>query len=63
MENQQYNKTIESLANNIVKVVKTFVIFPILLMLLTPMGYLASLGTTILTLTIFNTIKRYVGKR
>ena len=63
MQNQEYNKKIESLANNIIKVVKTFVIFPIILMMLTPMGYLASLGTTIITLTIFNTIKRYVGKR
>lgn len=63
MDNQEYNKKIESLANNVIKVVKTFVIFPIILMMLTPMGYLASLGTTILTITIFNQIKRYVGKR
>ena len=62
-DNQEYNKKIESLSKNILKVVMTFFVFPAILMLLTPLGYLTSLAVTIITITIKNQIKRYVGKR
>jgi ABC-type dipeptide/oligopeptide/nickel transport system permease subunit len=62
-DNQQYNEKIESLSKNILKVFMTFFVFPIILMLLTPLGYLSSLALTIITITIKNQIKRYVGKR
>ncbi len=62
-DNQEYNKKIESLSKNILKVIMTFFVFPAILILLTPMSYLLSLGVTIITITIINQIKRYVGKR
>jgi hypothetical protein len=63
MENQEYNKQIERLARLIVGFVKSFIIFPIILMMLTPMGYLASLGTTLIITITKNLIQAYVGKR
>ena len=62
-DNQEYNKKIESLSKNILKVFMTFFVLPAILMLLTPLGYLTSLAVTIITITIKNQIKRYVGKR
>jgi hypothetical protein len=62
-DNQQYNEKIERLSKNILKVFMTFFVFPTILMLLTPLGYLTSLAVTIITITIKNQIKRYVGKK
>jgi ABC-type dipeptide/oligopeptide/nickel transport system permease subunit len=62
-DNQEYNQKIESLSKNILKVIMTFFVFPAILMLLTPLGYFLSLVVTIITITIKNQIKRYVGKR
>lgn len=62
-DNQEYNRKIESLATNLLKVIMTFIVLPIVLMAITPLGYFPSLGITIITITIKNQIKRYVGKR
>ena len=62
-DNQEYNRKIESLSRNILKVIMTFIVLPMLLMTITPFGYFPSLGITIITITIKNQIKRYVGKR
>ena len=63
MNNQDYQKLIERLSKNLIKVITTFLIIPFLLILVTPLVYWQALLTTILTITIYKQIKKYVGKR
>jgi hypothetical protein len=63
MNNQDYQKLIERLSKNLIKIITTFLIIPFLLILVTPLVYWQALLTTILTITIYKQIKKYVGKR
>lgn len=62
-QQQRYNLLINRLSLNVIKVITTFIIGPMVLMLFTPMGYFASLGITIITMMIYNQIKRYRNGR
>jgi hypothetical protein len=63
MNEQKYNKIIERLSLSIIKVITTFLLIPVVLIWLTPLAYWQALIITILTITIYKQIKRYVGRQ
>jgi hypothetical protein len=63
MNEQKYNKIIERLSLSIIKVLTTFLLIPVVLIWLTPLAYWQALIITILTITTYKQIKKYVGKR
>lgn len=58
-DQQRYNQLINRLSYNFLKVITTFIIGPLVLMLLTPIGYLTSLLITIASILTISQIKKY----
>lgn len=61
-DQQRYNQLINRLSYNFLKVITTFIIGPLVLMLLTPLGYLTSLLITIASILTINQTKKYYAK-
>lgn len=61
-DQQRYNQLINRLSYNFLKVITTFIIGPMVLMLLTHLGYLTSLLITIASILTINQIKKYYAK-
>jgi hypothetical protein len=59
---QRYNYLTNRLSYSFIKVITTFIIGPMVLMLFTPYGYLTNLLITIFSIITFKQIKKYYAK-